>query len=186
MPESEDDGSPARATIEPLARNRPHDWAEQRTALQGTRNPMSRDPSSLRPQGPRCPEAEPATRFWSRAFLIVRVNPLAMTTLRVLFVCSQNKLRSPTAEQVFADYPDLECSSAGTNNDAENPLTQELVEWADVVFVMEKQHQKKLASKFQRSLRGKRVVCLGIPDDFEFMQVELVQLLEARVGPHLR
>ena len=50
--------------------------------------------------------------------------------LRVLFVCSQNKLRSPTAEQVFAGHPGVECTSAGTNNDAENPLTAEFVEWA--------------------------------------------------------
>ena len=56
----------------------------------------------------------------------------------VLFVCSQNKLRSPTAEQVFASWPNIEASSAGTNNDAENPLSAELIEWADIVFVMEK------------------------------------------------
>jgi predicted protein tyrosine phosphatase len=109
-----------------------------------------------------------------------------MPSLRVLFVCSQNKLRSPTAEQVFADYPGIECTSAGTNDDAENPLSAELVEWADVIFVMEKQHQKKLASRYQRNLRGKRVVCLVIPDDYEFMQPELVDLLERRVKPHLR
>ena len=109
-----------------------------------------------------------------------------MPALRVLFICSQNKLRSPTAEQVFSDYPGIDCTSAGTNNEAENPLSAELVEWADIIFVMEKQHQRKLASKFPRSLRGKRVVCLGIPDEFEFMQPELVELLEARVRPHLR
>ena len=109
-----------------------------------------------------------------------------MPALRVLFICSQNKLRSPTAEQVFADYPGIECTSAGTNSDAENPLSVELVEWADVLFVMEKQHQKKVSSKYQRYLRGKRVVCLGIPDAYEFMQPELVELLEARVTRHLR
>jgi predicted protein tyrosine phosphatase len=109
----------------------------------------------------------------------------AMPALHVLFVCSQNKLRSPTAEQVFADYPGIECTSGGTNNDAENPLSAELVEWADVIFVMEKQHQKKVASKYQRYLRGKRVVCLGIPDVYEFMQPELVDLLDVRVTPHL-
>lgn len=108
-----------------------------------------------------------------------------MPALRVLFVCSQNKLRSPTAEQVFADYPGIECTSAGTNNDAENPLSAELVEWADVIFVIENQHHKKLASKYQRFLRGKRVVCLGIPDVYAFMQPELVELLEARVTQHL-
>lgn len=104
---------------------------------------------------------------------------------RVLFICSQNRLRSPTAEQVFADRPDLECSSAGTNHDAENPLTAELVDWAELMFVMEQQHKRKLSSKFQKQLRGKRVVCLGIPDDYQFMQPELVELLHRRVEPHL-
>ncbi|MBY5333224.1 hypothetical protein HFO99_04565 [Rhizobium leguminosarum] len=62
----------------------------------------------------------------------------------VLFVCSQNKLRSPTAEQVFANWPDIEVSSAGTNKDAENSLSTELFEWADIVFVMEKAHRAKI------------------------------------------
>lgn len=104
---------------------------------------------------------------------------------RVLFVCSQNRLRSPTAEQVFADFPGVECSSAGTNHDAENPLTAELVEWADTICVMEQQHKRKLASRFQRQLKDKRVICLGIPDDFEFMQPELVDLLKKKVEPHI-
>jgi len=94
-------------------------------------------------------------------------------------------LRSPTAEQTFAGRTGLECSSAGTNRDAENPLTAELVEWAEVVFVMEQQHKRKLASKFQRQLNGKRVICLGIPDDFDFMQPELVALLKKKVEPHI-
>lgn len=68
---------------------------------------------------------------------------------KILFVCSQNRLRSPTAEQVFAPYPDLEVDSAGTNNDAENPLTSELVEWADVIVVMEKIHRRKVQQRFR-------------------------------------
>ncbi len=62
---------------------------------------------------------------------------------RVLFLCSQNKLRSPTAEQVFSGRPDLEVASAGLNADADVPCTAELVEWADIIFVMEKaQHAR--------------------------------------------
>ncbi len=84
---------------------------------------------------------------------------------RILFICSQNKLRSPTAEQVFSAHPGIECSSAGLNNDAENPLTSELVEWAEMIFVMEKAHRKKLSSKFKKHLGNKRVICLEIPDN---------------------
>jgi predicted protein tyrosine phosphatase len=100
---------------------------------------------------------------------------------RVLFICSQNRLRSPTAEQVFAGHPQMECASAGTNSDAENPLTPELVQWAEVIFVMEKAHRKKLTSKYKRSLNGQRVICLEIPDNYGYMDPELVRLLRVKV-----
>jgi predicted protein tyrosine phosphatase len=103
---------------------------------------------------------------------------------RVLFVCSQNKLRSPTAEQVFSTWPGIEVDSAGTNHDAENPLTGELVEWAQVIFVMEKTHRAKLSKRFKRQLKA-RVICLDIPDDYAFMDPALVALLNAKVAPHL-
>ncbi len=96
-------------------------------------------------------------------------------------MCSQNKLRSPTAEQIFADWPGIEVSSAGTNQDAENPLTAELVEWADLIFVMERQHRNKLQAKFRKSLGQARLICLDIPDDFAFMDPDLIHLLKARV-----
>ena len=106
-------------------------------------------------------------------------------TRTVLFVCSQNRLRSPTAEQVFSRRQDLEVDSAGTNHDADNPLTTELVAWADVIFVMEKAHRSKLQRRFPAALGGRRVICLDIPDDYDFMQPELVQLLETKVSRHL-
>ncbi|MDO9451910.1 MAG: low molecular weight protein tyrosine phosphatase family protein [Stagnimonas sp.] len=103
----------------------------------------------------------------------------------VLFVCSQNKLRSPTAEHVFASHPGIAVTSAGTNHDAENPLTPELVEWADLIFVMEPVHRKKLTSKFRASIRDQQIVCLGIPDEFDFMEAALVSLLQRKVQPYL-
>lgn len=104
---------------------------------------------------------------------------------RVLFICSQNRLRSPTAEQVFSQHQGLECASAGLNNDAENPVTPELLDWAEVVFVMERAHRNKLNAKFKGYLRNARVICLDIPDEFEFMDPKLVQLLKVKVSRHL-
>ena len=104
----------------------------------------------------------------------------------ILFVCSQNKLRSPTAEQVFAGRHDFEVSSAGTNHDAENPLTDELIAWADLIVVMERMHRTKIQQRFRARLHAKRIVCLDIPDTYAFMQPELVALLEKKVSPHLR
>ena len=103
----------------------------------------------------------------------------------VLFLCSQNKLRSPTAEQVFAGYPGIACTSAGLNHDAENPLTPELLAWAELIFVMEKAQRSRLTERFGEYLHGQRVVCLNIPDNYRYMQPELVALLEKKVTPHL-
>lgn len=105
--------------------------------------------------------------------------------LKVLFICSQNRWRSPTAEQIFAEHPGIECSSAGLNNDAENPLTPELVEWADLIFVMEREHKAKLSSRFKDQLNGKRVVCLDISDNYKYMDPALVQLLRRKVAHFL-
>jgi predicted protein tyrosine phosphatase len=99
-----------------------------------------------------------------------------------LFVCSQNRLRSPTAEQIFSACEGLEVSSAGTNNDAENPLTPELVAWADTIFVMERPHRNKLQQRFRAALGGRRVVCLDIPDDYDFMEPGLIRLFKARMA----
>lgn len=69
---------------------------------------------------------------------------------KVLFVCSQNRLRSPTAEQIFSTRTDIEVASAGTNKDAETPLIGEMVAWADIIFVMEKEHRNKLQRRFKK------------------------------------
>lgn len=105
---------------------------------------------------------------------------------RLLFVCAKNRLRSPTAEQVFSNRDGLEVTSAGLNNDADVPLTGELLAWADLIFVMEKAHLSKLRGKFKRHLRDdQRVICLDIPDDYDYMQPELVALLEAKIDRFL-
>jgi predicted protein tyrosine phosphatase len=103
----------------------------------------------------------------------------------VLFICSRNRLRSPTAEQVFASWPGVETSSAGLNHDAENPVTPELLQWADLIFVMERTHRSKLSSKFKSYIGNARVICLEIPDEYAFMDPDLVRLLRAKVPRYL-
>jgi predicted protein tyrosine phosphatase len=103
----------------------------------------------------------------------------------VLFVFSANRLRSPTAEQVFSTWPGIETDSAGISNGADVLLSSEQVEWADIIFVMEKTHRNKLNRKFRSSLNSKRVICLDIPDDYEFMDPVLVRMLESRAGRFL-
>ena len=103
----------------------------------------------------------------------------------VLFVCSANRLRSPTAEQIFSTWPGIETDSAGISNGASVLLSSKQVEWADIIFVMEKTHRTKPNRKFRPSLKGKRVICLDIPDDYEFMDPVLVRMLESRAGRFL-
>jgi predicted protein tyrosine phosphatase len=103
----------------------------------------------------------------------------------LLFVCSRNRLRSPTAEVVFADHPGVSTDSAGLADDAEVFLTAEQVEWADVILVMEAVHRSRLNRRFGKLLAGKRVVVLNIPDRYDYMDPELVELLRRRCGPHL-
>jgi predicted protein tyrosine phosphatase len=104
----------------------------------------------------------------------------------ILFICGANRLRSPTAEQVFSRCPNIETDSAGLNAEADVRVSPEQIEWADIIFVMEKSQRVKLAKQFRKFLSGKRVVCLDIPDKYTYMQAELVTLLEKKVGPLIK
>ena len=105
---------------------------------------------------------------------------------RLLFVCSQNRLRSPTAAQVFGSWPGVEAASAGLDASAEKPVSAELLQWAHIIFVMEKSHRNRLLKKFKSHIRDQRIICLNIPDEYEYMDPQLVRLLQARVSKYLR
>lgn len=97
--------------------------------------------------------------------------------MKLLFVCGRNKRRSPTAEEAFTGIEGIEVRSAGVSPDAETPLDAELIEWADVIFVMERIHREKMNHRFSKRLRRKKIVCLGVPDVYEHTSPELVRLL---------
>lgn len=101
---------------------------------------------------------------------------------KLLFICSENRLRSPTAEIVFSEYEGIEAIGAGTNADAETTVSGDLIEWADIILVMEKTHRNKVSKKFKALLKNKRVITLDIPDNYDCMQPELIQLLKAKVS----
>jgi predicted protein tyrosine phosphatase len=105
---------------------------------------------------------------------------------RILFVCSENRLRSPTAEAIFSRYKGVEAIGAGTNPNAATPVTEDLIEWADVILVMEKSHQNKISKKFREHLKNKKVGVLDIPDIYDYMEPVLVQLLENKVPRYVR
>ena len=103
----------------------------------------------------------------------------------ILFLCSQNKLRSPTAETIFADHPTIDVDSAGLNNDAEVPLSEEQIRWADLIIVMEKAHRNRLNRKFKNVLAGKRIAVLDIPDEYDYMDPSLIALLRTRCASYI-
>ena len=103
----------------------------------------------------------------------------------LLFICSQNKLRSPTAETIFAEHPGIDVDSAGLNPDAIVPLSHEQLDWADVIIVMETVHRTRLNRRWKKSLDGKRIAVLGIPDHYEYMDPDLITLLKSRCAPYL-
>ena len=104
-----------------------------------------------------------------------------MPTTRILFVCSECRLRSPTAADVFSQFDAVEALCAGTNKDCESPVTGDLIEWADTILVMEKSHKRKISSRFAELLKNKPVKVLEIPDIFSYMDPMLLALLKARV-----
>ncbi len=104
---------------------------------------------------------------------------------RVLFICSQNKLRSPTAEKVFSDMSGLILASAGLGYDAEVQVNADYVAGSDMIFVMEKGQEELLRKKFGKYLKNVEVVCLDIPDQYDYMDPELIKILWERVPEHL-
>ena len=103
--------------------------------------------------------------------------------LKVLFVCSRNRRRSLTAEHLFEGMAGVEVRSAGTQPAARIPVTEGLLGWADVIVVMEKSHLRRLEENYSEMLARKRIVTLHIPDEFEYMQAELIDELEAKALP---
>ena len=107
---------------------------------------------------------------------------------KILFVCSVNKQRSKTASDYFSQkFSDIIFKSAGTNHklchkENTQPLTHKLMEWADVVMVMEQKH-KHIILKEGGIRYQEKIQVLSIPDDFTYYQEELISILKHRVIP---
>lgn len=104
---------------------------------------------------------------------------------KVLFVCAQNKIRSVTAEKMFSDSQLYDVRSRGVAADARIRLTANDIGWADVIFVMEKNHRNRIVKNFRDAIGGKRIVCLFIEDIYEPMEDSLVTELRRKLSPFL-
>ena len=104
---------------------------------------------------------------------------------KLLFVCSRNRRRSLTAEKLCEGLPGYQARSAGTQPGARIAITEGHIGWADMIFVMERSHLRRVKRKFPEALVGKKVICLQIPDEFDFMHPDLLDELRAKLSPYI-
>lgn len=105
--------------------------------------------------------------------------------MNILFVCSQNKRRSLTAEKLFDGINGHCVRSAGTEKNSRIKVTPGLIGWADLIFCFEKKHLRRLREKYSEEVSGKQIVTLNIPDDFEYMDEELQDILHCYVDEYI-
>ena len=103
----------------------------------------------------------------------------------LLFICSKNQWRSPTAELLFKNHSVHNARSAGTSDKARIKVNQKMVTWADVIFVMERKHQQILKQLFPEDIGGKTLVVLDIEDNYQFNDPELIVILKASLHNYL-
>jgi len=105
--------------------------------------------------------------------------------INILFICSRNQWRSPTAEQIWRQEKGLSVRSAGISNSAKRKVSEKDIDWADLIFVMEQTHKKRLRSLCNQKTLNKPIFVLDIPDEYPYMDQELITLLRQAVDPVL-
>lgn len=105
--------------------------------------------------------------------------------MNILFVCSRNQWRSPTAEAIYKNHSGLNVKSAGTEPSARIRLNAKNIQWADIIFVMEKKHKQRMIEKFPFETQKKQIVILDIQDEYKFMDAELIEELKTKVAQYL-
>ena len=103
----------------------------------------------------------------------------------ILFVCAQNRIRSYTAEKMFANSDRYHIRSAGVASDARIPISESDLDWADVIFVMEKNHRNRMVKRFRDKARNKTIICLFIEDIYEPMEEALIAELRFKLAAYL-
>lgn len=105
--------------------------------------------------------------------------------MNLLFVCSRNQWRSPTAEAVYKKRLGFNVRSAGTESSARIKLNLKIILWADIIFVMEKKHKQRILEKYASTIESKTIIVLDITDDYKFMDEELIEEIKTKVDSHL-
>lgn len=103
----------------------------------------------------------------------------------LLFICSKNQWRSPTAEALFKNHALHQARSAGTSDRARIKVSSKLIDWADVIFVMERRHKQLLQQRFGDVLTDKKLIVLEIEDNYKFNDPELIDMLKVALAVYL-
>ena len=106
--------------------------------------------------------------------------------MNVLFICSKNQWRSRTAETIFQNEDKIKVKSAGTSKTARIRITERLIDWSDIIFVMEDKHKKRLVELYGNLIEPKEIIVLGIPDEYEYMDEELIDELKDSISFYLK
>lgn len=105
--------------------------------------------------------------------------------MKILFVCSRNAWRSPTAEEIYKNVQGIDVRSAGTEPSAKIKLNSKMIAWADVIFAMEKKHKQRMIDKFPEETSCKKIIVLDIPDEYQYMDEELIESIQTSVSTYL-
>jgi len=105
--------------------------------------------------------------------------------MHILFICSKNRWRSLTAETIFKNNTNHEIKSAGTDEGARIKVTEKHLIWADKIFVMEKKHKQIIAMKFPAAVAQREIIVLDIPDEYTYMDEDLILMLNAAMEPYI-
>lgn len=100
--------------------------------------------------------------------------------IKILFICTVNRMRSATAHKIFKDDIRFEVKSVGTDQSATTVVSIDLLNWTDTIIVMEEYHRIFIRQKYPDIYKNKKIVCLYIPDEYDFMQTELIGILKEK------
>ena len=103
----------------------------------------------------------------------------------ILVICGRNKKRSRTAEYIFKNDSRFHIRTAGLSQKSERKISESDLLWADLIFVMDN-GQKARISGLYRHLDLPSIEILGIDDDYEYLDEELIDLIKDGINNTLR
>ncbi len=100
---------------------------------------------------------------------------------KILIVCGRNKRRSRTAEYIFKNDQRFQVRSAGVSSKSDVQINEKLINWADIIFVMDNGQRNRIQNQF-RTMDIPEIHSLDISDDYEYLDEDLINMLETKIN----